>query len=272
MLMQPVEWTDDGWWRPTTGKVPTDTFGSPALPIGNFKFAQSDEFESEKLGLQWFFTCPPDFGGKSWSLSEKSGVLCLRTQPGDLTILTALPVVFQQRVIDKTFSFETKLTFAAHEGHEAAGLHMFHDPRMNFWLVSTVRDGKAVISVGKTNLGQRADLWSMPNPHGDTVHLKIVVNGEERATFFFGPDGEQWTKLGDSIYFGASAHHLRGNLKGDPDLGWVGTYKTRAPDGEQIREGNVWTAATFGVFAIRDGAKATRNADFEYFRVTPAVP
>jgi xylan 1,4-beta-xylosidase len=272
MLMQPVEWTSEGWWRPTTGKVPTNTFASPSLPACDFKFAQSDEFDFEKIGLQWFFTCPPDFTGKSWSLSEKQGVLRLRTQSGDLSALTALPVVFQQRVIDKKFTFETKLTFAAHEGREAAGLHLFHDPRMNFWLVSTVREGKPMISVGKTNLGQRTDLWSAPNPHGDTVHLRIVIDGEERATFFFGPDGLQWTKLGDSIYFGASAHHLRGNLRGDPDLGWVGTYKTRTSEGEPVREGNVWTAATFGVFAVRDGAKESRNADFEYFHVTPASP
>jgi len=272
MLMQEIEWTDDAWWRPTTGKVPTDSFAGPNLPPCDFKFAQSDEFDARTLGLQWFFTCPPDLTGKTWSLTEKPSALRLRTQPGDLGSLTALPTIFQQRVIDKAFSFETKLTFAAHEGHEAAGLHMFHDPRMNFWLVSTVHDGNPVIAIGKTNLGQRTDLWSAPNPHGDTVHLKIVVDGEERATFFFGPDGRQWTELGDSIYFGASAHHLRGNLRGDPDLGWVGTYKSRDADGQRVRDGNVWTAATFGVFAVRDGAKKPRNADFEYFRVTKNTP
>ena len=272
MLMQPVEWTDDGWWRPITGKVPTDAFAGPDLPPTDFQLAQSDEFDSPKLGLQWFFTCPPDFSNRSWSLSEKPGVLRLRTQPGDLSSLSALPVIFQQRVIDKTFSFETKLTFAAHDGHEAAGLHMFHDPRMNFWLVSTVRDGKPTIAVGKTNLGQRSELWSAPNPRGNTVHLKIAVDGEERATFFFSPDGQQWTQLGDSIYFGASAHHLRQDLRGDPDLGWVGAYKSRTPDGERVREGNVWTAATFGVFAVRDGAPKSRNADFEYIHVKPAAP
>ncbi len=272
MLMQPVEWTTDGWWCPTTGKVPTDKFVGAGLPPENLKLAQSDEFDSPTLGLQWFFTCPPDFSGNSWTLTENPGVLRLRTQPGDMSSLSALPSIFQQRVIDKVFSFETKLTFAPHDAREAAGLHLFHDPRMNFWLVSTARDGKPIIAVGKTNLGQRTDLWSAPNTHGETVHLKIVVDGEERATFFFGPDGQQWTQLGDSIYFGASAHHLRGDLRGDPDLGWVGTYKSRTPDGQRVREGNVWTAATFGIFAVRDGAKNARNADFEFFRVTHKTP
>jgi len=272
MLLQPVEWTDDGWWRPTTGKIPTSTFVGPDLPAApDAKFAQSDEFDLPTPGLQWFFTCPPDFSGQSWSLTEKPGSLRLRTQPGDLSSLSALPAVFQQRVIDKAFSFETKLTFSAHDAREAAGLHMFHDPRMNFWLVSTARDGKPVVAVGKTNLGQRVDLWSAPNPHGETIHLKIVVDSEERATFYFGPDGSQWTKLGESIYFGASAHHLRKNERGNPDLGWVGTYKANPLAREKSHNGNIWTAATFGLFAVRDGAKQSNNADFDYFHVTPAT-
>lgn len=35
------------------------------------------------------------------------------------------------------------------------------------------------------------------------------------------------------------------------------------------RGGNVWTAATFGVFAVQDGATAQKAADFDYVRVTP---
>jgi beta-xylosidase len=278
LLIQAVEWTADGWWRTTTGKVPTMTFAGPELPILNQSLAQSDEFDLATLGLQWFFTCPPDLTGKNWSLSENPGSLRIRTQPGDLGSVTALPGVFQQRVTDKKFSFQTKVTFAAHDAREAAGLHMFHDPRQNFWLVSTVRDGRPCIAVGKTNLGKRTDLWSAPNSFGDTVHLKIVVDGEERATFFFSPDGRKWTSLGDSIYFGASGHHLRGGQRGDPDIGWVGRYKdptapllaaseaytTYHPE----RPGNVWTAATMGVFAVRDGASESRDADFDYLHVT----
>jgi xylan 1,4-beta-xylosidase len=277
MLMEPVEWTADGWWKPVGGKVPSTTAAAPNLPQTDAALQQSDEFDSPEPGLQWFLTCAPDFSGKSWSLSERPGSLRIRTQSGDLGSLEALPGVFQQRVIDKRFSVETRLTFDARDGREAAGLHMYHDPLMNFWLVSTVRDGAKRIEVGKYNLGVRSDMWSVPNPHGTTVHLKISVDGNERATFFFGPDGKQWQQLGESIYFGASAHHLRNNVRGDPDLGWVGRYKDPTATPEQIegtsparlssRRGNTWTAATFGVFAVRDGAKESRDADFEFIHV-----
>jgi hypothetical protein len=43
----------------------------------------------------------------------------------------------------------------------------------------------------------------------------------------------------------------------DPCIGWVGRY-----DGEKMH--NRWTAATFGVFAVRDGAASSKNADFDF--------
>jgi xylan 1,4-beta-xylosidase len=281
-LMQPIEWTADGWWKPVAGKVPTSTAPAPDLPACDFQLQQSDEFDSPQLGLQWSFTCAPDMDGKTWSLKDRPGFLRIRTAPGDLGSIDALPAIFQQRVIDKKFGFETRVTFDARDGREAAGLHMFHDPLMNFGLASTVRDGQKRIEVGKYNLGTRTDLWSVPNPHGNTVHLKIEVDGQERATFFFGPDGKQWQKIGDSIYFGASAHHLRDGVRGDPDLGWVGRYKDTTATPAQIngipnprlpsRGGNVWTGTTFGVFAVRDGAGESHDADFDYLRVSHPLP
>jgi hypothetical protein len=99
------------------------------------------------------------------------------------------------------------------------------------------------------------------------------------TTFFHGPDGSDWRPLGESIYFGASGHHLRDGKRGDPDLGWVGRYKETDASTTDInglpenqrqvqRGGNVWTAATFGVFAVQDGATAPRPADFDYLRVS----
>jgi hypothetical protein len=184
-------------------------------------------------------------------------------------------VIFQQRVTQKSFSVETCVTFDAQNGREAAGLHFFHDLGMNFWLATTSESGERRVVVGKYNAGRRQDLWSAPNPHGATVHLKIVVDSAERAKFFYGADGKTWSLIGESVYFGASGGHLRKGERGDPDLGWVGRYKdpTVPADQKSARPGgNVWTAATFGIFAVRDGAEASKNADFDYVRVTAPAP
>jgi beta-xylosidase len=278
MCMEPVEWTAEGWWRPAGGKVPSTTARAPRLPLVELKLAQSDDFSGSKLGLQWFFTCAPDFSGKAWSLTEKPGVLRVRTQPGDLGALSALPGIFQQRVIDKRFAFQTMLTFDARAGREAAGLHMYHDPLMNFWIASTVREGERRIEVGKHTLGVRTDLASVPNTAGERVHLRIEVADEE-ARCAFSSDGKVWQPAGPAIYFGASGHHLRENRRGDPDLGWVGRYKDPTATPEQIngapenqrqanRGGGVWTGTTFGVFAVQDGAAGVNAADFAGFEVS----
>lgn len=279
-LMEPIEWTADGWWRPVGGKVPATSAKAPSRAPVPLRLQQSDEFERPDLGLQWFFTCAPDFSGRAWSLREQPGVLRIRTQKGDLHALEALPGVFQQRVMDKAFAFETRVTFDARSGREAAGLHMYHDPLMNFWLATTVSNGDKRIAVARHTLGVRQELWSVANPYGDRpVHLKIVVTDPETATFFHSSEGRDWRRLGESIYFGASGHHLRDGKRGDPDLGWVGRYKEPNLTPQEInglpenqrqaqRGGNVWTAATFGVFAVQDGAAAQRAADFDYLRVS----
>ena len=279
-LLEPIEWTADGWWRPVAGTIPSVSAKAPSLPRSPYRLLQSDEFDRGDLGLQWFFTCAPDRSGRSWSLREEPGRLRIRTQPGNLHELESLPGVFQQRVIDKAFAFETRVAFDAREGREAAGLHLFHDPLMNLWLVTTVRDGRKQISVGRHTLGVREDLWSQPNPYGDKpVHLRIVVTDPETVTFFHSPDGRDWRPIGAALYIGASGHHLRGGRRGDPDLGWVGRYKEREVSAVELnglpehqrqaqRGGNLWTAATFGVFAVQDGATRQKSADFDYLRVT----
>jgi len=232
--------TDDGWWRPRHGKAPPQRSKAPNLPACDYALAQSDEFDSKQLDLQWFFHCKPEEDGRRWSLSQRPGWLRIHPPAARPIEMDSLPAVFLQRVIDKRFQFSTRVMFdAAAPGH-AAGLCMYHDPGMNFWLITTHRDGKKVFAVGKTNNGQRELLWTAENTIGTDVHLRIDVDGAETATFFYGPDGRQWTQLGKSIYFGDSWQDLRNGRGGDPDLGWIG-----------IKKRNAWSAAAFGLFAVR---------------------
>ena len=164
--------------------------------------------------------------------------------------------VFLQRVTSKKFEFSTLLDFDAKENNEKAGLHMYHDAGMNFWLVSSIIQGEKVFEVGKYNNGKKTVLWTVPNTIGNKVYLKIEVNGEETARFYFSANSSTWKNLGKEIYFGDSWTDLRNNKKGDPDLGWVG-----------IEKRNCWSAATFGIFAVCNGAEKSNNADFDFFRV-----
>jgi beta-xylosidase len=168
-----------------------------------------------------------------------------------------LPAVFLQRMIDKQFRLTTRVDFDASAFGHAAGLCMYHDPGMNFWLATTHCDGKKTIEVGKTNDGKRTRLWTVENEIGAGVHLRIDVDGEETATFYYGPDGKQWMRLGRSIYFGDSWQDLRNGRGGDPDLGWIG-----------IKKRNAWSAAAFGLFAVRGADAVPTPADFDFLRVS----
>lgn len=260
MGLEAVRWTDDGWWRPVHGRAPVLELERPDLPACDFAMAESDAFSASKLGLQWFFHTDPDETGGAWSLTEKPGWLRVRTQPGQPIVLTTLKGVFLQRVTRKRFAVSTRVVFDATSGSEAAGLCLYHDPGMNVWLTSTIVDRQKTFEVGKTSTDERSVLWRAPNPLGDDVTLKIEVDGEERATFFYAAGAAAgagpWTQLGESIYFGDSWKDLRDGHGGDPDLGWVG-----------LRKRNRWSATTFGVFATRGGADAVRAADFDFVRV-----
>ena len=99
MCMEQVEWSDDRWWSPVNGRIPGKKGRRPELPESDSKLADSDEFSSESLGLQWFFNNKPDYSGSSWSLSERPGFMRIRTKAGDISSDNSLTNVFLQRVI-----------------------------------------------------------------------------------------------------------------------------------------------------------------------------
>jgi len=255
--LEPVEWTKDGWWKCSNGKVPSRANKKPLLPEYILELAQSDEFSRPELGLQWFFLTKPDFSGESWSLTDKAGYLTINTKPGDISSVDSQVNIFQQRVINKKFEFTTEVSFDAAADREAAGLHLFHDPQMNLWLTTSADNRRKIIEVGKYNNGRRTNIYSVENDFGNTVYLKIAVDGNETATFYYGADSKKWNRIGTDVYFGDSFQDLRSGNKGDPDLGWIGV------DGR-----NKWTGTTFGIFAVGGDNRNPNPAQFNYFRVT----
>ena len=126
---------------------------------------------------------------------------------------------------------------------------------MNFWFAISRRNGSRRIEVGKTNNGKRQLLWHKSHPGAGVIDLKIHVDGQESATFYFRSNNQNWTKVGKSIYFGDSWKDLRNGKGGNPDLGWVG-----------IKKRNAWSATTFAVFAVHAEGNS-KNADFDWVRV-----
>jgi hypothetical protein len=83
MCLEPVTWTDDGWWRPVNGRIPSEQNQAPKLKQVAYQMQDSDEFDSAVPGKQWFFHTEPDYSGSIWSLTEKPGNLRIKTSEGD---------------------------------------------------------------------------------------------------------------------------------------------------------------------------------------------
>ena len=281
MGMEAVVWKDDDWWTTQNGPLPSESNPLPQLPASTQGMVQSDNYDSHQLGKQWFFHTKPDFKGTLWSLSENPGSLRIHPQQGDLSSPKVMPTTFHQRVTSKEFDVITHIDFEASSSGSAAGLHFYHDPKRNFWLTSTNVKGERVFEVGYYNLPYHSDvdpeglrppqvkeilktskvkktiLTQVPNTIGSKVYLKIHVDGQENATFFFSKGGQQWQPIDASIYFGDSWHCSRlGKKPGAPDLGWVGCGRS-----------NVWTGTTMGVFSCRETKEHGPPANFNFFKV-----
>ena len=252
MCLEPVAWTDDGWWRPRNGRQPSLGNDGPNLPYTPYQIARSDDFSSATLGPQWFFHLRPDWSGASWSLSENPGFLRIKTRDGDVNGAAAYEGTLLQRIDLKRFDAETVVSFDAQTGAEAAGLILHSTFAFNVTFSLTRTDAGKVIELASfTNPANRTDgpgatrstLAAVPFD-GTSAHLKVSFDGHETATFSFSTDGCTWQTVGTPIGVG---------LDGQVDLSW----RLQA-----------WSGAAIGLFAVKKGATADNYADFDSFTVT----
>ncbi|HXU05234.1 MAG TPA: family 43 glycosylhydrolase [Polyangia bacterium] len=259
MCLEPVMWTDDGWWRPKNGKKPSLTNDGPDLPFTPYEIRRSDDFSSTALGPQWFFHTAPDASGASWSLSERPGFLRIKTRDGDVNGAAAYQGIPLQRIDLKRFDAETAVSFDAADGAEAAGLILHATLAFNVTFALTRTDTGPVIELATfTNAASRTDgagatrttVAAVPvdSTSGAPVRLKISFDGNENAAFSFSADGCTWQAVGAPISVG---------LGGQVDLSW------------RLQE---WSGATIGLFAVKRGATADNYADFDAFTVTANAP
>jgi xylan 1,4-beta-xylosidase len=252
MCLEPVVWTEDGWWRPKNGKKPSLGNDGPNLPYTPYQIQRSDDFSSPSLGLQWFFHTTPDWSGGSWSLSDNPGFLRIKSRDYDVNVFPPYKGAPLQRVDLKRFDAETAVTFDAQSAGEAAGLIVHSTVAFNVMLSLTRTDtGKVIELASFTNADNRIDgaratrttIATVPFD-GTSAQLKVSFDGQENASFFFSTDACTWQAVGTPVSVG---------LGGQVDLSW----RLQA-----------WTGATIGLFAVKAGATADNYADFDSFTVT----
>jgi len=106
--LDPVRFTDDGWFVVNEGKGPSIVQTAPKLPKTVFPKQDFDDFDGGTLGPDWEFVRNPDYG--TFSLTERKGYARIWTRDGQLFEIRAKNTLVR-RERELRYSAETKLEF-----------------------------------------------------------------------------------------------------------------------------------------------------------------
>lgn len=180
-LIEPIEWTSDGWYRvkPLAAPMKKGRDINDALPL-------SDDFSGKELGLQWTFW--KEYAKNSVELKNKSlTVKGKGTTPADGRLLLVTPT-------DK--NYETKVEVNVGKNN-IAGLLLFYSERAYAGLIS---DGKTftIYKNAKEKQTVRNDFGRrfFVRLHNKGNHLDIQVS----------KDGNTWKQVAENIDV-SSLHH-----------------------------------------------------------------
>jgi xylan 1,4-beta-xylosidase len=196
-LLEPIEWTRDGWPRATGGdgggpiRAPRVT-AAPS-PAG---FPRSDDFSSGTLSPRWVFYGPGPAEAERARFEGGALVLAGKgASPAETSPLTS-------SVGDHAYEATVKAELV---GVAQAGLLLFLCNRLFLGLGF---DGEAMT----TYAGGRVHHFRERAPASRTMHLRIV-NDRHIITFYYSLDGQSWTRHG--LRLEASGYHVNTIVPGE---------------------------------------------------------
>lgn len=195
-LLEPIEWTGDGWFKAKGGDL-SKPMSKPAKgKPGPAGFALSDDFSSDRLGVQWSFHDPlPD---EARRVSYDDNTLRLAgagTSPADSSPLTCI-------VGDRSYQAEVTLELV---GNGEGGLLLFYNH-------------KAFAGIGFTaeelRVYQYAEeqVWARQKTAGRRVRIRMT-NDRNVVTFHHSRDeGRTWTRLDTRMEVSGLHHNVFGGF------------------------------------------------------------
>lgn len=186
-LIDPVEWTADGWV-----KLRHDARPLPAQDPEKHGLELSDDFTGKQLGLQWTFwkEYAPEslsFGKDGMSVKAKGKT----PADGRLLMVTAT---------DKNYELTTEITLG--KGN-TGGLLLFYDEKAYAGVAS---DGKTFTIYRN---GEKTE--TMPSDYHKHFHLRLL-NRANRVTLSASKDGKSWEELATDIDVSGLHHNNYGGF------------------------------------------------------------
>lgn len=119
--LDPVYWTDDGWFVINDGKPSVENVMS--LPKVTYEESKCDDFNESRLSLMWEWVRNPD--KNNYSLTERKGFMRLYTGGSPLYDVSAKNTLVR-REQELEFTAETRLEFAPEYEGEQAGMVCYY--------------------------------------------------------------------------------------------------------------------------------------------------
>lgn len=194
-LLDPIEWTPDGWFVAKGGDLgtPLKKPSGQALPHG---LALSDDFRAATLGPQWSFFNPAADEAKRLQVGD--GVLRLQgkgSAPRDASPLTVIAT-------DQAYQFEVQMTVAP--GGQGGALLFYSD--------------KLYAGVGSNGenfvmhrYGEERPAKLAPSSEGGALWLR-VTNNRHIVTIHTSTDGTTWTKYPVQMEVSGYHHNVAGKF------------------------------------------------------------
>ncbi|MCV9927728.1 family 43 glycosylhydrolase [Flavobacterium sp. LS1R49] len=187
-LLQPVEWTADGWYKIPEDIKTEEPIKKPGGKATKSNFTLSDTFSGQELKPQWQFFNQYDaerfkltkegiqIKGKGKNIGESSPMLCTPS--------------------DHSYSAEVEVKI---EGNATAGLILFYD--------SNLYTG---IAADKENIMAILRSWQFPTQKGvNKTHLFLRLEKKQQlVNMFYSIDGKEWVKIENSAEVSSFNHNV----------------------------------------------------------------
>ncbi|MEL1255737.1 family 43 glycosylhydrolase [Flavobacterium sp. DGU38] len=186
-LLQPVEWTKDGWYKMKDGIKTEDQIKKPAGETIKSNFTLSNTFTGTKLNPQWQFFDEYDsrratfsangikIKGKGTGIGQSSPLLCTPS--------------------DHSYTADVEVEI---EGNASAGLVLFYDPKIF-----------TGIAFDKENIMAILRVWQFPTVKGvNKKHLFLRLEKKQQVVnMFYSIDGKDWLKIENSAEVSSFNHN-----------------------------------------------------------------
>jgi len=191
-LLQPIEWTNDGWYKTPDGIKTDEPIKRPAGMFLDEVFSLNDNFKGSKLKPHWKFFGEYDTSrfhlvdnslvikGRGHSVGESSPLLCV---PQDYSYIAQVELFI--------------------EGEAIGGLVLFYN-----------NNAYSGILADKENILANLRGWQFPTEKKaikNHVFLRLK-NINNTVDMYYSIDGEKWNKIENSLEVSAYHHNVLGGF------------------------------------------------------------